>query len=59
MNCTSDVATCPDLTKNQAVKLKVNLAYRQPMNRRIKDASKDVWIDLRTGNIEVRDPVGP
>lgn len=44
---------------NKAVKLKLNVAYKQPMNTRNKDQSKDVWLDLRTGNVEVKDPVSP
>lgn len=58
MNC-GNVSSCVDYAKNQAVKLKINLAYKQPMNTRIKSQSKDVWLDLRTGNLQVLPPVSP
>lgn len=58
MTC-SDPVTCLETSSNQAVRIKMNLAYRQPMNRREKNSSQDVLLDLRTGNVEVRNPTAP
>ncbi|MFB0965158.1 MAG: hypothetical protein QMC36_05760 [Patescibacteria group bacterium] len=41
------------------MRLKLNLGYRQAVNTRNKVASKDLYVDLRTGNVEVKDPVAP
>lgn len=58
MNC-GNLTTCVDYARSQAVKLKINLAYKQPMNTRIKGQSQDVWLDLRTGNLQVLPPSSP
>lgn len=54
-----NVATCVDYSFTKTVKLKLNLGYRQAVNTRTKLASKDLYVDLRTGNVEVKDPVSP
>lgn len=48
---------CVDFTNKSAVQLKINLSYRQNYGARTKSSSKDLWIDLRTGNMRVKDPV--
>ncbi len=51
--------TCTDYSKNKTVKLKINLGYRQSNNVRTKNASRDLFLDLRTGNVEIKDPTTP
>lgn len=58
MTCANPV-TCTDYSKNKTVKLKINLGYRQPNNVRTKNASRDLFLDLRTGNVEIKDPTTP